>query len=130
LEQLEFQENYGPILLLLCNKNDLNMNLRMVSSIAFKNYIKRNWRVNEEEGLTNKICDNDRLQIKASIIELMLTNPEQIQRQLSDAISIISREDFPDKWQDLLNGMVDRLKSGDFHIINGVLRTAHSIFRR
>ena len=61
---------------------------------------------------------------------MMLCSPEQIQRQLSDAISLISVEDFPDKWADLLTGMVDRMKSVNFHVINGVLRTAHSIFKR
>lgn len=85
----------------------------------------------------------------------MLTSPEQIQKQvqphlfhvclhdqvtnlcllcvllqLSDAISIIGREDFPQKWPDLLTEMVTRFRSGDFHIINGVLRTAHSLFKR
>ena len=50
--------------------------------------------------------------------------------QLSDAISIIGREDFPAKWPDLLTEMVSKFESGDFHIINGVLRTAHSIFKR
>lgn len=50
--------------------------------------------------------------------------------QLSDAISIIGREDFPMKWPDLLTEMVTRFQSGDFHIINGVLRTAHSLFKR
>lgn len=50
--------------------------------------------------------------------------------QLSDAISIIGREDFPQKWPDLLTEMVTRFRSGDFHIINGVLRTAHSLFKR
>ncbi|TNN85626.1 Exportin-2 [Liparis tanakae] len=51
-------------------------------------------------------------------------------RILSDAISIIGREDFPQKWPDLLTEMVTRFRSGDFHIINGVLRTAHSLFKR
>lgn len=60
----------------------------------------------------------------------MLSSPEQIQKQLSDAISIIGREDFPQKWPDLLTEMVTRFRSGDFHIINGVLRTAHSLFKR
>ena len=50
--------------------------------------------------------------------------------QFSDAISIIGREDFPDKWPTLLPEMVEKFNSGDFHIINGVLRTAHSIFKR
>ncbi len=50
--------------------------------------------------------------------------------QLSDAISIIGREDFPEKWPDLLKEMVSKFSSGDFNVINGVLRTAHSIFKR
>ena len=50
--------------------------------------------------------------------------------QLSDAISIVGREDFPAKWPDLLSEMVSKFQTGDFHIINGVLRTAHSIFKR
>lgn len=102
----------------------------------------------------NKVSDTDRTAIKANIINLMLTSPEQIQKQvqprllrvsvrpparppfvycvfqLSDAISIIGREDFPQKWPDLLTEMVTRFRSGDFHIINGVLRTAHSLFKR
>lgn len=38
-------------------------------------------------------------------------------------------EDFPQKWPDLLTEMVNRFQSGDFHVINGVLRTAHSLFK-
>ena len=40
------------------------------------------------------------------------------------------REDFPSKWPDLMQEMVTKFESGDFHIINGVLRTAHSLFKR
>jgi exportin-2 (importin alpha re-exporter) len=94
----------------------------------FKNYVKRNWRVIEEAG--NRIHESDRTNVKQTIVDLMLKSPEQIQRQLSDAISIIGREDFPAKWPDLLNEMVAKFQIGDFHVINGVLRTAHSLFKR
>lgn len=130
LQQIELQENFGPLLLCLCSREDLAQHLRVVSSVTFKNFIKRYWRLREENDFADKITPADRQSVKATIIELMLTSPEQIQRQLSDAISLISREDFPDKWPDLLTGMVERMKTGDFHIINGVLRTAHSIFKR
>ena len=39
-------------------------------------------------------------------------------------------EDFPMKWEGLLKEMVDHFKGGDFHQINGVLRTAHSLTKR
>jgi exportin-2 (importin alpha re-exporter) len=128
LETLESRERYGILLLMLCNKTDLQLHIRISAAITFKNFIKRNWRVDEDE--QDRIAQQDRQNIKSSIVELMLTSPEQIQKQLSDAISIISKEDFPDKWPNLLTDMVAKMKTGDFHIINGVLRTAHSIFKR
>lgn len=60
----------------------------------------------------------------------MLKSTPAIQKQLSDAVSIIGKYDFPEKWPQLIDEMVDKFKSGDFHIINGVLQTAHSIFKR
>lgn len=50
--------------------------------------------------------------------------------QLGEAVSIIGREDFPERWPELMQEMVGRFSSGDFHVINGVLRTAHSLFKR
>uniref|UniRef100_A0A672NX40 Exportin-2 n=1 Tax=Sinocyclocheilus grahami TaxID=75366 RepID=A0A672NX40_SINGR len=127
LESVEGNQNY-PILLLTVLEKSQDEVIRVCAAVTFKNYIKRNWRIVEDE--PNKISDPDRTAIKANIVNLMLTSPEQIQKQLSDAISIIGREDFPQKWPDLLTEMVTRFQSGDFHIINGVLRTAHSLFKR
>ncbi|XP_065748764.1 exportin-2 isoform X2 [Phocoena phocoena] len=127
LESVEGNQNYPLLLLTLLEKAQDNV-IKVCASVTFKNYIKRNWRIVEDE--PNKICEADRAAIKANIVHLMLSSPEQIQKQLSDAISIIGREDFPQKWPDLLTEMVNRFQSGDFHVINGVLRTAHSLFKR
>uniref|UniRef100_A0A8I5XVR1 Exportin-2 n=1 Tax=Rattus norvegicus TaxID=10116 RepID=A0A8I5XVR1_RAT len=127
LESVEGNQNYPLLLLTLLEKSQDNV-IKVCASVTFKNYIKRNWRIVEDE--PNKICEADRVAIKANIVHLMLSSPEQIQKQLSDAISIVGREDFPQKWPDLLTEMVNRFQSGDFHVINGVLRTAHSLFKR
>lgn len=55
------------------------------------------------EGEPTKISENDRKLIKTNIVELMLKSPDSIQRQLSEAISIVGREDFPKNWNDLLD---------------------------
>lgn len=60
----------------------------------------------------------------------MLKSSPAIQKQLSDAVSIIGKYDFPQHWPQLIDEMVEKFNSGDFHIINGVLQTAHSIFKR
>jgi exportin-2 (importin alpha re-exporter) len=60
----------------------------------------------------------------------MLRLPEAMQKQLSDAISIIGKYDFPGKWMDLFPYMASKFATGQFHIINGVLRTANPLFKR
>jgi hypothetical protein len=42
----------------------------------------------------------------------MLHSPEAIQKQLSDAVSIIGRYDFPNKWPDLISQMVEKFATG------------------
>ena len=128
LESVEGTQNYAILLLQLAESQDVESHIRLAASITFKNFVKRNWRVVEEK--PNKIVEVDRELIKKHIVNLMLKAPEGIQKQLSDAITIIGREDFPNKWSGLIGEMVEKFKSGDFHAINGVLRTAHSLTKR
>lgn len=44
----------------------------------------------------------------------MLTSPEAIQKQLSDAISIIGKTDFPMKWPELITQMVEKFSTGKY----------------
>lgn len=128
LESVEVNQNYPILLLHLIDKSDFDMTIRTAGSVAFKNYIKRNWKIEEDYG--DRIHTQDRETIKRLIINLMLHSPDSIQKQLSDAISIIGKYDFPDKWPDLIDQMVEKFNTGDFHIINGVLHTAHSLFKK
>ena len=73
---------------------------------------------------------DDRNTIKTLIVTLMLRSPPALQKQLSDAVSIIGKYDFPKKWPQLIDEMVEKFATGDFNVINGVLQTAHSLFKR
>ncbi|XP_068624899.1 exportin-2 [Battus philenor] len=128
LEGVEVNQNYAILLLHLIDKDTVDLTIRIAGAVAFKNYIKRNWPV--EEDSADNIHANDRAAIKTLIVSLMLKSPEPVQRQFSDAVSIIGKYDFPTKWPGLINEMVEKFATGDFHVINGVLRTAHSLFKK
>ena len=132
LESVEASPNHAVFLLNLIDKQDVEMTTRVAGAIAFKNFVKRNWPIVDDELILNKINGDDRKQVKAMIVGLMLRSPEKIQRQLSDATSIIGKEDFPGKWENLLEELIVHIQNsgGDFNIINGVLQTAHSLFKR
>jgi exportin-2 (importin alpha re-exporter) len=60
----------------------------------------------------------------------MCTVPSQIQAQFSEAISLIATVDFPTKWDNLLNDLIQKFNSPDPNIVSGVLLTANSILKR
>ncbi|XP_054273914.1 exportin-2 [Macrosteles quadrilineatus] len=128
LETVEGNKNYPLLLLHLVGKAEMDMTIRIAGAVAFKNYVKRNWKVDEDGN--DRIHQEDREAVKQNIVNMMLVSPEAIQKQLSDAVSIIGKSDFPEKWPNLITEMVEKFASEDFHIINGVLHTAHSLFKR
>ncbi|ORZ08644.1 importin, partial [Absidia repens] len=100
--------------------------LRFAGAVYFKNYIKRNWD-NEN---ADHITPQDRLTIKNEIVQLMISTPERTQLQISDALSIIAAEDFPEQWENLMPELTSKLSDTDYKTNNGILQTAHSIFKK
>jgi exportin-2 (importin alpha re-exporter) len=116
---------------MLIDKDEVDMTIRTAGAIAFKNYIKRNWgRPIDHPEEPDRIHETDREAIKRMIVPMMLKSPIAVQKQFSDAIQIIGKYDFPKKWPQLIDEMIEKFQTGDFHVINGVLKTAHSIFKR
>jgi exportin-2 (importin alpha re-exporter) len=66
----------------------------------------------QDDDAGDRIHAQDREAIKQLIVNLMLHSPEAIQKQLSDAVSIVGRHDFPNKWPDLISQMVEKFATG------------------
>ncbi len=49
--------------------------------------------------------------IKNNIVHMMCVTPPEVQRQLSEALSIISKHDFPAKWPAVVPELVSRMGS-------------------
>lgn len=127
---------YGLATLYLTRRDDLGTEVHTAAAIAFKNFIRRNWRFDPNDETSDqfdRIDSTQRDMIKQHIVEFMLGSPAYIQRQLSEAIAIIGQCDFPDKWPSLITELEKFLGAGfdqNFNTLQGILQTAHSIFRR
>jgi exportin-2 (importin alpha re-exporter) len=128
LKSLETTQHFLILLMKLFELPTLDLQIRMAAAILFKNCIKKHWR--QIEGSPDVIPETDRITIKTYIVDLMLHTPILIQKQLSESLTIVADNDFPKKWENLLEELVRRITNQDFRILNGVLQTAHSIFKR
>lgn len=133
IETCEQQEGFCQILLQIIDTTGTDVTIKLCSAIAFKNVVRKYWAY-LDDSVADRISQNDRNYVKSVIVDLMLRSEEQIQRQLSEAVSIIGKEDFPAKWPNLLENMIARVTEScsqyNFAVINGVLHTADSLFKR
>ncbi|CAG8538941.1 11296_t:CDS:10 [Paraglomus occultum] len=119
------QPNFSIALLKLVANENIGLEIRFAAALFFKNYIKRNWL--EESDL---LPDDIRMAIKTEIIDILVAVPDRIRPPLSDAVSLISESDFPEKWETLIQQLVAKLTVKDFTQNNAILDTAHAIFKR
>jgi exportin-2 (importin alpha re-exporter) len=127
------QPGYGITILRLLSDPSVDEQVRQAAAVYFKNHVKYRWVTPDPDfpSPLNPIQDTEKDQIKGLIVTLMLSTPPKIQSQLSEALSIMSQHDFPSKWQTLLPELVVSLQSAtDYTIINGILQTSNSIFKR
>jgi len=116
----------SSLLQVICDtKNE--MPIRQAGALFFKNFIKRNWSI-EDAGTI--IAETDRNVIKGGVVQAMTTLPSALQLQLGEAITIIANTDFPSSWPNLVDDLISNMSASDMTITNGVLQTAHSIFKR
>ncbi|KAK9124718.1 hypothetical protein Sjap_014320 [Stephania japonica] len=133
--------NYGLVVLRLVAEASVDEHIRHAAAVNFKNHLKARWAPAPPNPRTTgvaaaaptlpPIADSEKEQIKGLIVGLMLCCGPKIQSQLSEALVVIGKHDFPKAWPALLPELVSNLSNAtDYASINGILGTANSIFKK
>mmetsp|Transcript_30239 Transcript_30239/g.50587 ORF Transcript_30239/g.50587 Transcript_30239/m.50587 type:complete len:1000 (+) Transcript_30239:127-3126(+) len=135
LKSNEAQPGFPLLVLTLINKLVSStvvqdVAIRQSASVLFKNMVKKRWEVGEDEDHHTEISSSDKAMIKTHVVELMCCAPMDVQNQLAEAVTLISKYDFPAHWENLLPQLVTKLASNDLSITKGVMLTANSIMKR
>lgn len=123
----EGKPGFSLALLQIVNTDSFPQPTRLAAALFFKNFIKRNWT--DEDG-KHQLPQNEVATIKSELIGLMVKVPSALQAQLGDAISVIADSDFYERWDTLVDDLVSRLTPDNATVNNGVLKVAHSVFKK
>jgi exportin-2 (importin alpha re-exporter) len=127
LKSMETQTGFPITLLHVVANNNVQASIRLAGALYFKNLVKRKW-INENGEY--QISMQDVEMIKSEIISLMILLPDSLQIQIGEAISLIAESEFPNLWGSLIDELVSKLTLNDLIVNKGVLKVAHSIFKR
>ncbi|KAI0262819.1 Cse1-domain-containing protein [Gloeopeniophorella convolvens] len=103
--------------------------VRLAASVYLKNTVKLGWMDDDEFPISAADKDTLKPQLVPAMIALSGASDKAIRAQIAEAVSLIAELDFPERWPDLIDQLVQSLSSTDFNVNLGVLETAHSIFR-
>ncbi|KAJ2346412.1 importin-alpha export receptor, partial [Coemansia sp. RSA 2673] len=127
LASIEQTPHFVVPLLQLVSNQSTDANVRFAAALFFKNFIKRRWP--QDENAEDTLLADDRQAVKREIVSLMITVPKNLQLQIGEAVSIIAENDFPLHWPELISDLVSKLSATDYHVNNGILQTAHTVFK-
>ncbi|XP_042497711.1 exportin-2-like [Macadamia integrifolia] len=139
LAEMADKPNYGLTVLRLVAESAVDEQIRQAAAVNFKNHLRARWAPTSPSDANRNthvlelspIPDQEKEQIKALIVPLMLSSTPRIQSQLSEALALIGKHDFPKSWPTLLPELVSNLRQAcDYASINGILGTANSIFKK
>nr|GMC95577.1 Exportin-2 [Ipomoea batatas] len=129
--------NYGLVVLRLVAEPSVDEQIRQAAAVNFKNHLKFRWSPSPSgpnAPTPAPIADPEKEQIKSLIVSLMISASPRIQSQLSEALTVIGKHDFPKAWPTLLPELVlslDKLsQANDYASVNGVLATLNSLFNK
>ena len=127
IQQAEDSPGFATALLQIVSNDQFPQTSRLAAALYFKNLVKKRWA--DQDG-NHTLPQDEVAQIKRDIVGLMISCPPNIQSQLGEAISLIADTDFHQKWDTLIDDLVSRLSPDNPQTTDGVLKVAHSIFKR
>ncbi|KAK7436636.1 importin-alpha export receptor [Stygiomarasmius scandens] len=123
------QQGFLSHLLRLVIDQNQDRPVRQAGSIYLKNIAKLRWEDDEQP-----IAEPDKVSLRSELVPAMLalSRPEDkaIRAQVAESVSLVAELDFPTKWPDLIDQLVQSLSPTDYNVNTGVLQTAHTIFRQ
>eukprot|EP00250_Pteridium_aquilinum_P010585 c19495_g1_i1 orf=322-3393(-) len=124
----QFQHAPGHVvgLLQLVVTANVEVPVRQVASIQFKNFVKRHW----SSDTLIQIPEGDMSMVRENLLEALVHAPPVIRVQLGDGLKTVINEDYPEKWPSLLSNIDANLKSQDQQRVYGALYALRILTRK
>ncbi|KAG2386279.1 hypothetical protein C9374_002725 [Naegleria lovaniensis] len=107
LLEIEKRNGYLSLLMQIIVNTNVDMDVRYLASICFKNTVDKYWRTN----MDFSISQEEKEYLKQGLLNILLTNTDavlfnsQFVTQLALATSKISRIDYPSQWTNLISSI-------------------------
>eukprot|EP00879_Flechtneria_rotunda_P022091 GHRR01023309.1.p1 GENE.GHRR01023309.1~~GHRR01023309.1.p1 ORF type:complete len:1020 (+),score=395.54 GHRR01023309.1:417-3476(+) len=127
--QHELAKGYVVNLLRVASEPSVDLSVRQVASIAFKQVAKRYWEA-ENDKPTQVLAAEDKQLVRENLLEAIIRVPHIIQSQLNEVLITIVYCDYPEAWPGLLETTMAHLTSNEEARMHGGLLVLRVLARK
>ncbi|KAJ1366068.1 hypothetical protein KIN20_026652 [Parelaphostrongylus tenuis] len=124
--EFEKASGFASLLLQLVCSDKTAPEIRMAAAVTLKNFIKKNW----DEAPEVDVSAEEEEQIRNSILQAMFLTSGTLQSQLSHAVHLMAKRDFPSRWPSLVPSLVEHLKVDDLNRLVAALSAMDQLFKK
>ncbi|KAI9281483.1 armadillo-type protein [Sporodiniella umbellata] len=125
IRNIEANSGFLPIVLQILASEELELGARQAAAIYFKNRLNKAWDGERESAVP--INDDDRNMVKQTILQALVTAPNQVQVQLTSTLNTILTNDFPEKWPNFVGELEKFITSTDVRLVYVGLLTLREV---
>ncbi|XP_078434318.1 ARM repeat superfamily protein isoform X2 [Wolffia australiana] len=112
LNQVQYTPQHLVRLLQIVVSSNLDIAVRQVASINFKNFVAKNWSPNES-GEPQKVSASDKDIVRENILTHVTQIPPLLRSQIGECLKTIIQADYPEQWPGLLHWITCNLQMHD-----------------
>ncbi|KAK6057893.1 hypothetical protein COOONC_04549 [Cooperia oncophora] len=124
--EFEKVSGFATLLLQLVCSEEAVPEIRMAAAVALKNFIRKNWGETPEVDMSPE----EEEQIRQSVLQGMFLIRGTLQGQLSHAVQLMAKRDFPERWPSLVPSLAEHLKVDDLGRLVAALSAMDQLFKK
>ena len=105
------QPGYGPVLARISLQTSLPFGIRQLAAVVLKHYVKFHWEEDGKHFRGPQASDEDKAAIRHALPQGLSDDIPKIRTAVGMAIASIAKWDWPEKWPELLPGLVGMLRT-------------------
>lgn len=129
LQQHEGDRGQVVSLLRIAAEPSVDLGVRHIAAITFKNAVKRRWDP-EKDGSYTPLAAEDKAVVRDNMLEALLRAPPLVQSQMAEVFKSMVYCDYPDNWPGLLEAVYGHLTSRDEVRVHGGLMALRLMARK
>lgn len=116
------QHGFGVALLEILLSSAVDEQLRQLAAVLCRQFIHVHWTRQKAGFIEPEVQEEHKQTMRSQLVAALSLEQSKLRTAVSMAVASVAKEDFPDRWQELIPHLMGMLQAGQPHVVHGAMR--------